>query len=439
MKEKKNTKKINIRRLIVLIVICIFVIIQLIVNRAEYLEIKEISEDYTSIFFKNFYMKNAVFGISFVVTYILFFINNKIIHKGMRKFFEKENKEMPKLPNKSISLIVALISGECSLVFLYEPFMTCINATSFGTCDPIFGYDIGFYTFILPFVKTLFIFLIVISLLMIIYTAMYYVISINFYFKSGIDMQDLSQNIFIKQIKFWAIIFGIFISGYILITAQDILTGNMLSINDSDGTELVGAGLTDTVVKLWGYRIFAVIVLVSIIVIVKNASMYNFKACVKAASIIPIYLVVLFGVLIYFQEIYVGSSELDKEETYISYNIEATKEAFGIDIEQTVIEDYETLTSETASKNEEVLDNVPLVNEEIITQTIEDTQDNGTYYNYSNSNLGLYTVNGVRTLLSITAREILTDSNRSYNNKTFEYTHGYSVVVVDPSEIDMNR
>ena len=438
MEEKKNIKKVNIRRIIVLVVLGIFIIWQLIVNRAEYLEIKEIGENYTSIFFKNFYMKYMVLGISFAVTYILFFINNKIIHKGMKHFFEKEEKEMPKLPNKSISLIAALISGECALLFLYEPLITCINATSFGIQDPIFGYDISFYTFILPFIKTLFIFLIAISLIIIIYTAMYYVIAINCYFKNGIDMQELSKSVFLKQIKFWAIVFGIFVSGYILITAQDILTGDMLTINDSDSTVLVGAGLTDTVVKLWGYRILAVIVLVVIILIIKNISLSNFRRCARAALTIPIYLVVMFVVLIYCQEIYVGSSELDKEEEYILYNIEATKEAFGIDIEQTTIEDYETLSYDTAEENEDVLENIPLINEEVIEQTIEDTQDNGTYYSYLNSNLGIYNVNGVKTLLSLTAREILTDSNRSYNNKTFEYTHGYSVVATNPSEVDEN-
>ena len=168
--------------------------------------------------------------------------------------------------------------------------------------------------FTLPFIKTLIIFLIVVSLIMIIYTAIYYVISINVCFKNGVDTLDLKKNTFIKQIKFWAIVFGIFISAYILITAQDILTGKMITINDESGTELVGAGLTDTVIKLWGYRIFAIIVLISIIRIVKNASIANYRKCVMAASIIPVYLVVMFGVLIYFQEIYVGSSELDKEK-----------------------------------------------------------------------------------------------------------------------------
>lgn len=438
MEEEKKSKKVNIRRIIVLVVLAIFLIFQAINNRAEYLKIKEIGENYTNIFFTDFYMKIAVFGVCFAVTYLVFYINNRKIKKGMKVFFDKENRSVPKLPNKSISLIAGLISGEAGLKFLYSPFITCINASSFGTTEPVFGKDIGFYMFILPFMKTLIIFLIVVALIMIIYTAVYYVIAINVCFKNGIDSKDLKDNTFIKQIKFLAIVFGIFISLYILVSAQDILTGNMITIKDDQGTELIGAGLADTVIKLWGYRIFAVIVLVSIIRIVRNASKANFRKCIVSASIIPIYLVVMFGVLIYFQEIYVGSNELDKEKNYIKYNIDATKDAFGIDIEQETIDNYETLNSTLASANSDILNNIPVINNKVISQTVEDNQDNSTYYSYSSTNLGVYNVNGVRKLLSITPREIVTDLKRSYNNKTFEYTHGYSVVASSPSDTDEN-
>lgn len=438
MEGEKKLKKVNIRRIIVLVVLSIFLIWQIITNRAEYLKIKGIGEGYTSIFFTDFYMELAVFGVCFAVTYILFYINNRVIRKGMRVFFEKEEREMPKLPNKSISLIAALISGQCGLSFLYTPLITALNASSFGITDEIFAKDLGFYMFVLPFIKTLIIFLIVVTLIIIIYTAIYYVIAINVCFKNGVDTGDLKENTFVKQVKFWAIIFGVLISGYILVTAQDILTGRMLTIKDEAGTELVGAGLTDSVIKLWGYRIFAVIVLISIIRIVKNASIANFRKCVISASIIPLYLVIMFGVLIYFQEIYVGSSELDKQKSYIGYNINATKDAFGINVEQQNIDEYETLSSEVANDNRDVLENIPIVNEDVINQTITDTQDNSTYYSYLNSNLGVYNINGTRKLISLTAREIVNDSNRSYNNKTFEYTHGYSVVVTDPTDIDEN-
>ena len=110
-------KKINIRAIIVFFVLTITFFITFISNRAEYLKVKEIGENYTSIFFKNFYMKTGMFIISFLFVYILFYINNKIIKKGMKHFFEEESRNIPKLPNKSISLIFALIAGFFSLKF----------------------------------------------------------------------------------------------------------------------------------------------------------------------------------------------------------------------------------------------------------------------------------------------------------------------------------
>ena len=87
MEGEKKLKKVNIRRIIVLVVLSIFLIWQIITNRAEYLKIKGIGEGYTSIFFTDFYMELAVFGVCFAVTYILFYINNRVIRKGMRVFF----------------------------------------------------------------------------------------------------------------------------------------------------------------------------------------------------------------------------------------------------------------------------------------------------------------------------------------------------------------
>ena len=269
-KENQKIKKFNIRRIIVFCVILFFAVSAIVINRAEYLKIKEISENYTSIFFKNFYLKTGMFCISFVVTFLLFYINNRIIKKGMKTFFEEDGRQVPKLPNKSISLIAGITAGIYSLKVLYTKYIMCANATSFGIEEKIFGNDISFYMFILPFIKSFLIYLLSISLIMVIYTAIYYVVAINVCFENGVDLQSLKKNTFIKQIKFWAFIFGVIISVYIWFTAQDVLTGDMISMKNETGTELTGAGVADVSIKLWGYRIFAIIVLISVILIIKN-------------------------------------------------------------------------------------------------------------------------------------------------------------------------
>lgn len=440
VKEEKKVvnKKVNIRFILVTLILILFLLITFISSKAEYLKIKEIDEKYTSIFFTNFYMKCEVFGVIFLLTYFVFYINNKIIKKGLKHFFEEEKKDIPKLPNKSISLIFGIIAGSFALKFLYTKYIVCANAASFGTADPIFNMDIGFYMFVLPFIKTVLLFGVVLALVVVAYTAIYYVIAINVCFDKGIDMDSLKTNTFIKQIKFWAIIFSILIGGYLLIAAQDILTGDMLNIKDSNNTSLTGAGLADTFIKLWGYRLFSVIVFISVINIIRNASVEKFRKCIASASVIPLYLVVMFGILIYFQEIYVGSSELDKQKEYIKYNIDATKEAYNIEIEPKIINNYGAINQTTLEENIDVINNIPIFNEEIINKTIVDMQDNSTYYSYDRSNLGIYNRGFSKKLVSITPREIIDDSNRSYNNKTYEYTHGYSVVVSDPNLVDKN-
>ena len=171
-------KKIfNIRLLLVIIVLIVFSMIAYISNRAEYLKIREIDEKYTSIFIKNFYTKGGIFLVVTVATYLVFYINNKIIKRGLKRFFDEENKTMPKLPNKSIAFIAGIIAGVTSLKFLYTKYIVCANAASFVIKDPIFNMDIGFYMFVLPFIKTILIYCLVESLIMVIYTAIYYMIT----------------------------------------------------------------------------------------------------------------------------------------------------------------------------------------------------------------------------------------------------------------------
>ena len=432
-------RRFNFRFFLVTVVLIVFSISSYVSFRAEYLKIREIDPKYTSIFMKNFTMKGGMFVVVTLVTYLLFYINNKIIKKGLKKFFDEENKPMPKLPNKSIAFIAGITAGVTSLKFLYTKYIVCINAASFVMKDPVFNMDIGFYMFVLPFIKAVLIYLIVEAMIMVVYTAIYYMIAVNVNFEKGIDMESLKKNTLIGQVKFWAIIFTILICGYFLVAAQDILTGDMITIKDKASTTLTGAGTADTFIKLWGYRVFSIVVLISVINIIRNASSERFRKAIAAASVIPLYLVLMFGVLIYFQEIYVGSSELDKEKEYLKYNIEATKDAYGIDITTKNITNYDVINSETVNVNEDVIQNIPLFNSEVIGKTIADNSEDAIYYNYNYSNLGVYyDKTGEKYVVSISPREILDDAARSYNNKTFQFTHGYGLVVTNPNVPDKN-
>lgn len=430
--------KFKIRNILVIAFIIISLFIAFINNRTEYLKIKEIGKQYVSIFEINFYGQLSMFLVTFMISYLVMYINNRFIKRGLKKFALENEVTLPKLPNKSIALIVAVFTGVFATKYLYEGFLMFTNTAWFGKKDPVFGKDIGVYMFILPFIKSLVIFLIVFFLCLVIYTAIYYVIAINICFKDGVNFQSLKKNTFVKQIQIIVMIFSLLMSGYILLIAQDIQTGEMISIKDSQNTTLVGAGLSDVSIKLWGYRILSVVVFISVVLILRNVRKGQLKKCIKVASIIPIYLVFMFVVIIYFQEVYVGSSELDKEKQYIKYNIENTKEAYGIDIEQQSLGTYDTITAEETEENIDTINNIPLISKEVTIETVTNMQDNSTYYNYDKTDLAIIRTKGEDKLVYITPREIFNDYDRSYNNETYEYTHGYSVVISSATNVDKN-
>ncbi len=146
-------------------------------------------------------------------------------------------------------------------------------------------------------------------------------------------------------------------------------------------------------------------------------------------------MVILFIVMVGFKVIYINSNELDKEKQYLSYNFENTKTAYGIKIDEIDIANEDNGLNEI-EKNDELLENIAVVNEDITLKTIGITQTNTGYYTYRNLNIGKYNINGDEKIVYISPREILSSGNRTYNNKTYEYTHGFGAVITSSTETD---
>ena len=434
--KTKEKKKVSIKIVIVLAALIIFGLVTGITMRAEYLNFLGIGEKYISVFEQKVTNRCTVFGITFVSIYILTYILNKFIKRGLKKFFDDEKKEMPKLPNKSLSLLLGLLGGIVASTMLADKLAIFTNAAQFGQYDPIFKADIGYYMFSLPFVQTLLVFLMEVFLVAIIYTGLYYVITLNSHFE-GVDVETLKKNTFVKQELFIFVLLAIVFCTYIFINSQNILTGNMLTIADEASTELVGAGKTDVTIKLWGYRILTFVVAVAVIRLLVYIKKQNFKQSVISVLIVPGYLLCMFLVMIYFQTIHVGNNELDNEKEYIGYNIRNTKAAYGIDLDQQNINNYSQITLEQVTNNQNVISNIPLITEDVTLNIVEEHQaEKNSYYTYDNTFLAMYKYNNTDKLMYITPREILNDSTISNDSRTYKYTHGYSVVATSTTDSD---
>lgn len=433
-KEKVEKKRnIAVRYIVVSLTLFVVALALLIAFRAEFLSIKEIGEQYTDIFFKNVNNRLCLAGGIFVVTYLVIYISNKFIKHGLKKFFAEENKELPKLPNKTFAMIGGLIAALVGMMMLYRKYTMFVNIAWFGKSDPIFNTDIGYYIFTLPFIQSLITFAIGSLVCLIIYTAFYYVVVMNTYL-DGVDIEVLKKNTFIKQIIAILTIIALLVSTYIFMTSQNILTQDMLKVESQKSFELVGAGKTDVTIKLWGYRIFAVILFLAAVRLLRYTKKANFKQAMLSIAIVPTYLIGLFICMLYYDQFIVKNEVLDNQKKYIGYHISNTKEAYGLNLEQQSIDDYDTITYNEILGNSNVIQNIPIVSSDITRTTVSEHQEDGVYYSYQRNFLGLLD----SQICYLTPREILSNSSMSYNNRTFHYTHGYSMVINSASSVDEN-
>lgn len=438
--EGNSKKRFNCIRIIVVIVsLILYLLINYVVLRGEYLSIKGIDEQYLEIFKTNQKYKYTVAIVNFIITYIIVYLTNKGIKRGLKVFFDAEKKEMPKLPNKTFAFVISIITTLIAAAIFTDKYMLFANSAYFGVNnDPIFNLDIGFYIFNQPFIEAILLYGIIAFIVVTLYVIAYYIIALNVYF-NGIDSDLLKKNNFIKQIAFNIIIVALLISCLIFVKSRSILIENMITINDEEHTSLVGAGLTDATIKLWGNRILSVVVVVSVLRALTSIKKLKFKKMFMSLMAIPIYLVGLFIIMTGFQLIYVNQNNLEKEKKYIEYNIDYTRKAYDVSIGPKEISDYDTISYEQVSDNSEIMQNIPIISKDITLTTLSNSQDNEGFYSYNNTALGMYRINDNKMLMYITPREIINDSNRMASNNIFRYTHGYGVVATSPNRTDKSR
>lgn len=437
--EPKTTdkKKKMHRRILVLVVILLTFLAGVIHFRGQYLEFLEIGEQYISTFWQNLRFIGITVACVFGITFILMLYTNSRIKAGLRKFFEQEKREMPKLPNKSISLIVAILVSTVSIGMISPKLILFMNSAQFVSSDPVFGMDIGYFIFQKPFLEFICSYLLVFIIALTIYTAIYYIICFNKYF-DGVDRETLRNSHLIKQLLKNVIGIAVILAALVLLNTQNIGTQKFLTIETGDTNySLFGAGFTDVTVKLWGYRVLAVIIVISVWLAVFFYKRQQLKKVFVSLAVVPSYLVLLMVVTLGCNLIFIGKNELDKEKEYIGYNINNTRDAFGIHAEEVSISDYQAMDEEMIANNREVIENIPLVNEKIVLQSLNTSQTGKGYYQYDSTQIGLYQIDGKEQVVYVSPREIYS-GKVTYNYKTYEYTHGYGVILTSATKMQPN-
>lgn len=434
----KPNKKSKRRMFIVLFFVVLVAVIGYIFFRGEYLEILEIGEEYVDIFWQNVNYMSITFVINFIFLFIVMYLNNNRIKKALKTFFDTEKKEMPKLPNKSLSFIISVIVSAITSEVILNQFMLFTNSTTFNIQDPIFGLDIGYFMFQKPFIETILLYALFLIIGLTIYTVIYYIAVFNICF-DGLDRDLLKRSNLLKQLFTNLKILAIFLAGFVLIKTQDIGFNKFLNLQEDKTYSIYGAGVTDTTIKLWGYMLLPILIIVSVFMAIKKFKEHKTKKVIMWILVVPIYLIILLVIMALFQVIFINPNELDKEEKNIQNNIAYTKQAYGLEGSQvyTIDNGGETITEDTLNTLGDTISNIAIVDKDTVLQDLNTIQTEKGYYTYDTAKISSYRINGKQQLIYISPREIAND-NGTYNNQTYEYTHGYGIVVTSATSTDDN-
>ena len=427
--EKKKLNKI--KNILVIVFIAIYLICTYVTLRGEYLECLELGEQYIQNFWtNNIRYKYSIMGISFIIISICMFITNIGIKKGLKPFFESEKKVMPKFPNKSIIFIVAVIGSIILSNNLVEKVVLCASKVSFQKTDMIFNMDISYYMFIKPLIEEIIRYLMQFVILLSAYITAFYIIVFNLCF-DGIDRTMLRKSKLIKSLLKNVIILAILAGILTIFSTQNILTEKFLTLNDE--IELTGAGFVESTIKLWGYIIFAFVIIVAVVLSVIFFQKNKNKKIMFTLLSIPGYLVAMFVVMVVTDFVFVKPNEFDKERKYIEENISSTREAYGINASEVNISYSGTISEEEINENKELLNNVPIVSQNMVKQSLEDTQTEAGYYTFRNILTTKFIKDGQEKVAYVAPREIA-EQSISYNNKTYELTHGIGQIIVNANK-----
>ncbi|MGH9050605.1 MAG: UPF0182 family protein [Acidimicrobiia bacterium] len=319
-----------------------------------------------------------------------------------------------------VALFFALVAG-VGVSSQWRQWLLFTNRVDFGVEDPQFHKDIGFYVFQLPFLRFIADWLFAGLVIVLLVTA------VAHYLNGGIRFQSPFQRV-TPQVK--AHLSVILATMALVKTAQYYLA--QFELNFSSRGTVEGAGYTDVRAQLPALRLLMFISVAAAALFIWNIF--------RRGWILPIIAVGLWGfVSIVIGTIYpagvqrfsVGPNEFALEDRYIGRNIEATRDAFGLDgIETTEFEYQEALTPEEVEENRATIDNARLWDPNVTQATYQTLQGFTSFYAIEDVDIDRYEINDETRQVVLSAREINSDElpSQSWVNRHLVYTHGYGIV-----------
>lgn len=319
-------------------------------------------------------------------------------------------------------LAVGLFAG-LSAATQWDTFLLWRNGSPFGTNDPEFGLDIGFFVFDLPWINF------VVAFLTMILVIGFITAAFTHYLYGGIVASTKMRStqaarvhlsviaavlVLVRAVAFW-------IDRYNLATAQS--------------TKITGIQYTESHAIIPTKGILAIAAVMCAVMFLTTIWTRSWRLPLVGVAVLAVIVVAVGGIYpALVQSLKVRPSEKSLEVPYIKRNIDATRAAYGFnDIK---VDSYDTKTVAAPGQLRGDAATVPgirLIDPNVVGPTFKQLEASKGYYQFADVlDVDRYQIDGKSQDTVIAARELdlngVPDAQRNWLNDHTVYTHGYGVV-----------
>src|SRR6516165_4897078 len=399
------------------------------------------SVGYSQIFWRTLTAEAAIFFAAFTTTGAFLWLNGWLARRLARRpapppdsaigwqppldpfVLLRERLPWPKMIAAAAALLAVLVaaaqSGDWATLLQY------IYHVPYGSNDPLYGKDIGFYLFSLPVYIQLKSWIMLTLFLSALFAGAIY------WMHGDIEYSAYNRSVSETVIAHGSALLGLFF----LTKAWSYFLDRYLLLYGDNGV-VVGASYTDIHVQLpvlW--------LLIGLSIIAASATFANLKIrtwWVPAAAFLFVVIgsFVLSGVFpTLFLHFFVKPSELQLERPYIERNIALTRQAYDLDriVAKPFAAEQTTLTLKTLETNKATIENIRLWDWQPLYDTYAQLQEIRTYYKFHGLDVDRYWLDGSYQSVMLSARELrpslLPPNAQTRVNRHVLFTHGNGAVM----------
>src|SRR6056297_163615 len=327
-------------------------------------------------------------------------------------------------------LVIALLFA-LSFYIRWAESLRFISDVGFGETDPLFGKDIAFYLFQLPFWDVLQGSLISVVFITTAILVLSYIFTglLNMFSITRFEAKPAVLNHVFLNLGIWMLLlaWGFYLDRYELLLKP--------------GGIVFGAIYTDVNIELPAlWALFSLSILLARVFFINR--WVNLKKFVPLLAGGIIVVLVLGRAILpsLVQQFSVTPNELQYETPYLENNIEMTRLAYNLhNVEEIEYLADDTLDIADIRNNQDAVNNIRLWDPRLLIGTYKQLQEIRSYYEFYSVDNDRYTVDGDVTQMMLSAREIareLPSQSNTWVNRRLQYTHGYGLVMSPVTETD---